>query len=104
MSDAFLVAESIAVMRARLERKELHQADLLHDGALELVVEEVDGIQLVRLVRLDEVGGDLARLRVPEAPEEPDVVLAGLDAALAGEVAPAASDRGELDPFEPGAL
>src|SRR5439155_20216791 len=98
--DEALLAWSALDLRARLQRQKLHQTDLLHDGALELVVQQVHRVELVAHVRLDQVIRDLARLRVAEPPEEPDVVLARLDPALAGEIAAAPSYRGELDAIE----
>src|SRR5205807_8187841 len=45
----------------------------------------------------DQIVGYLFRHRIPQPPEETDVVLAGLDPAPLGEVAPAPPDGGELD-------
>src|SRR5205823_8504605 len=91
-------------LSARLEGEEADEGDLLRDGGLELVVEQVHGVELVLLVGLDQVVRDLPRLRIREAAEEPEVVLAQAEAALLREIASPPSDGGELDPLQPAAL
>src|SRR2546422_6292174 len=83
--------------RGRDDGQQLGEGDGLRHGALELVVEEMDGIELALAELDDQIVGDLFRHRIPQPPEEPDVVLAGLDPAPLREVAPAPSDGGELD-------
>src|SRR5204862_2530529 len=94
----------LLLARLGLERQEPDEHDLLRDGAAEIVVEQVDRVELVLLVGLDQVVRDLPRLRIREASEEPEVVLAQAEAALLREIASPPSDGGELDPLQPAAL
>ena len=81
----------------RLDRQERLDHDLLIDGALELVVDEVAGVEVVSGVVLDDVAADLAGLVDCEVLEDPQEVVADVRVAAREVVTALAADDTEHD-------